>query len=145
MRKNQAASQNERNFFLIICLFMAISLSLNVMDYRMTTDLSTGGNDVTPKSVDLFKRDGQNSEALEVSVEDVIDEGGGDTSPTHSIGGLTCSKYGGPSNEIASEMIYWQDIPSDAAFTSPFHNKAIGEPVQYLTFEPDGGGWNNIR
>jgi hypothetical protein len=59
----------------------------------------------------------------------------------HKVAGLTCTAYGGPSDELAAEMIYWQDIPVDASFVSPYKSK---EP-QYLTFEPDEGGWNNIR
>jgi hypothetical protein len=58
-------------------------------------------------------------------------------------------------------MVYWQDIPVDESFVSPFKRKE----EQYLTFEPgtfvdlvsfvslcfvlteslDAGGWNNIR
>ena len=40
----------------------------------------------------------------------------------------------------AQEMVYWSDIPSDNAHVSPFFS-----PHFFLTFEPDGGGWNNIR
>ena len=59
---------------------------------------------------------------------------------------LSCDKYGGPSPEIASEMVYWSDIPSDANYMSPFHNGNKHESDRkYMTFEPDGGGWNNIR
>eukprot|EP00586_Coscinodiscus_wailesii_P017298 CAMPEP_0172491018 /NCGR_PEP_ID=MMETSP1066-20121228/21672_1 /TAXON_ID=671091 /ORGANISM="Coscinodiscus wailesii, Strain CCMP2513" /LENGTH=643 /DNA_ID=CAMNT_0013259805 /DNA_START=121 /DNA_END=2052 /DNA_ORIENTATION=- len=60
----------------------------------------------------------------------------------HNLAGLSCAKYGGPSDEAASEMVYWSDIPGDSEFTSPFYND--GEE-KYMTFEPDGGGWNNIR
>ena len=66
----------------------------------------------------------------------------------HSLGGLKCAAYGGPEDEIAiKEMVYWSDIPSDSEYVSPFkrNNEAKGGPVQYMTFEPDGGGWNNIR
>jgi hypothetical protein len=55
---------------------------------------------------------------------------------------LNCEKFGGPSQEVAQEMVYWEDIPSDNRFVSPFFRE--GE-TKYLTFEPDGGGWNNIR
>ncbi|GAX18600.1 hypothetical protein FisN_10Hh193 [Fistulifera solaris] len=53
---------------------------------------------------------------------------------------LNCLSYGGP--EDASEMIYWRDITTDAAYTSPFYNS---KATKYLTFEPDKGGWNNVR
>eukprot|EP00934_Nitzschia_sp_Nitz4_P008577 Nitzschia sp. Nitz4//scaffold179_size51476//34375//36661//NITZ4_006929-RA/size51476-augustus-gene-0.1-mRNA-1//1//CDS//3329539225//8567//frame0 len=62
---------------------------------------------------------------------------------SHRVAGLSCEKYGGPSDEVAAEMVYWQDIPKDAAFTSPYAN--YGPTPKYLTFEPDEGGWNNIR
>jgi hypothetical protein len=45
------------------------------------------------------------------------------------------------------------DIPSDSHYVSPFHiqrsrtnsNPKQQQQQQYMTFEPDGGGWNNIR
>lgn len=60
----------------------------------------------------------------------------------HDVAGLDCSAHGGPSNDLAQEMVYWRDLPKDSAFVSPFHDK---QTRRYLTFEPDGGGWNNIR
>ncbi|KAG7366864.1 GDP-fucose protein O-fucosyltransferase [Nitzschia inconspicua] len=67
---------------------------------------------------------------------------------THKIANLNCNAYRGPSQEAAQEMVYWEDIPQDAEYVSPFHrkNRAKSMPVtQFLTFEPDHGGWNNIR
>jgi hypothetical protein len=61
----------------------------------------------------------------------------------HRSAGLNCDNWGGPSHDAAQEMVYWEDIPSDERFASPFHQS--NGPTQYLTFEPDGGGWNNIR
>jgi GDP-fucose protein O-fucosyltransferase len=63
---------------------------------------------------------------------------------------LNCSRYGGPSIQDAQEMVYWQHIPSDALYVSPFRRhkglqNQIDDNPQYMTFEPDGGGWNNIR
>lgn len=59
----------------------------------------------------------------------------------HKVAGLSCKNYGGPSDEDAAEMVFWQDIPEDALFVSPYKRNE----TQYLTFEPDEGGWNNIR
>ena len=62
----------------------------------------------------------------------------------HSLAGLSCTHYGGPSDTLAqSEMMYWSDIPTDSHYVSPFYNP--DEEEKYMTFEPDGGGWNNIR
>jgi hypothetical protein len=74
----------------------------------------------------------------------------------HTIANLNCEAYGGPYNGDAEEMVYWEDIPKDALHMSPFHaehpqNKKLDgdngvQPItQFLTFEPDAGGWNNIR
>jgi len=71
----------------------------------------------------------------------------------HTIANLKCDAYGGPSDEDVAEMVYWEDIPKDATHISPFHmeyrqNKKDGDVqqiTQFLTFEPDNGGWNNIR
>jgi hypothetical protein len=48
---------------------------------------------------------------------------------------LECAAYGGPSSEIAQEMVYWQDIPSDTRYVSPFKGSADDDP-KYMTFEP---------
>ena len=61
-------------------------------------------------------------------------------SDSHRVAGLSCEQYGGPNDEFAQEMVYWEDIPSDAKYKSPFYDEN-----KYLTFEPDHGGWNNIR
>ena len=56
--------------------------------------------------------------------------------PVHDLAGLSCSDHGGPSNDLAKEMIYWSDIPSDDKFVSPIGAKS--NKRKYLTFEPDG-------
>jgi hypothetical protein len=67
----------------------------------------------------------------------------------HRVAGLSCKLHGGPSDDHAAEMIYWRDIPADSTFTSPFQNTNTdtGPSVspKYLTFEPDEGGFNNVR
>eukprot|EP00980_Cylindrotheca_fusiformis_P026788 scaffold17468_cov106-Cylindrotheca_fusiformis.AAC.4 len=60
----------------------------------------------------------------------------------HKVAGLDCAAHGGPSRELAQEMVYWKDLPEDSGYVAPFHDK---NQRRYLTFEPDGGGWNNIR
>mmetsp|Transcript_2927 Transcript_2927/g.6397 ORF Transcript_2927/g.6397 Transcript_2927/m.6397 type:complete len:615 (+) Transcript_2927:85-1929(+) len=74
-------------------------------------------------------------------------------SPPPFAGSLDCSAHGGPSNELAAEMVYWSDIPSDKAFKSPFYpknddvnnNNAETTNKKYLTFEWDFAGFNNMR
>jgi len=67
--------------------------------------------------------------------------------PVHDLAGLNCADHGGPSKELAAEMVYWKDVPSDARFRSPIGTPDDDELAEkkYLTFEPDGGGFNNAR
>lgn len=58
------------------------------------------------------------------------------------VAGLSCYAHGGPSNDIAKEMVYWEDIPSDSQFVSPFKVEGV---TKYISFEPDEAGWNNVR
>lgn len=65
----------------------------------------------------------------------------------------------GLTKEQSNEMVYWQRIESDRKYTSPFYRKNLEKQnnsttrttknnksqQQYLTFMPDGGGFNNIR
>ena len=59
------------------------------------------------------------------------------------VSGLDCEPWGGPPNEVAKEMVYWEDIPQDSQHVSPFY-KPDGPP-QYFSFEMDFAGWNNVR
>jgi hypothetical protein len=68
--------------------------------------------------------------------------GVGEVEGSYSLAGLSCEKYGGPAPDIAQEMVFWEDIPSDNQHVSPLKRQDVS---QYLTFEPDHGGWNNIR
>ena len=57
--------------------------------------------------------------------------------------GLNCDKHGGPSQHLAEEMVYWQDIDVDSVFESLYQNS--GPSQKYLTFELDEAQLNNIR
>ena len=57
------------------------------------------------------------------------------------LAGLNCDAHGGPSQDVAAELVYWSDIPRDANFKSHFRSSRN----QYLTVEPDCGGFNNVR
>ena len=65
--------------------------------------------------------------------------------------GLNCARYDGASAAIAEELVYWRDVPpSDAQFVSPFHPMHSADEnghfeEKYISFEPDSGGFNNIR
>mmetsp|Transcript_46732 Transcript_46732/g.69496 ORF Transcript_46732/g.69496 Transcript_46732/m.69496 type:complete len:638 (-) Transcript_46732:245-2158(-) len=61
------------------------------------------------------------------------------------LAGLTCDQYGGPDRQAAQELVYWNDIPQDQLYVSPLQATSSQDGPKYMTFEPDGGGWNNIR
>ena len=77
----------------------------------------------------------------------------------HSIEGLFCFLYGGPEQSAVNDIIYWNDIASDASFTSPFYHEegfltdddivdgdqSRTSKNKYITFNPDIGGFNNQR
>lgn len=55
----------------------------------------------------------------------------------HSVAGLECKSHGGPNRaEDVQEMVFWEDIPKDNEWESPFLKK---NERQYMTFESDGG------
>lgn len=60
----------------------------------------------------------------------------------YRVAGLSCARHGGPDDATAAEMVYWRDIPSDAKYVSPLRSP---DTEQYLVFEHDDGGWNNVR
>ena len=95
------------------------------------------------EEVDDSKRTGVNPQEIQLPAENHAN-----AQQTHEIAGLSCRAYGGPSDEFAQkEMVYWQDIKTDSLYESPFrkHHRMEDKEPKYMTFEPDGGGWNNIR
>ena len=52
---------------------------------------------------------------------------------------LQCGRYGGPTEKISSEMVYWKDIPSDAKYRNPFQRLHSKGKEKFATFEPDIG------
>jgi len=68
----------------------------------------------------------------------------------HPVAHLNCADHGGPTDpQIIEEMVFWSDIPTDADYLSPM--QTLKDPYtpddaeKFLTFEPDIGGWNNVR
>jgi len=97
--------------------------------------------DAAPPDIPEYQSSSDKVE-VEVSPMGVVDPITQDKGETQipSLSTLNCEKYGGPPD--ASEMVYWHDIPSDHRYVSPFKDP---NKKRYMTFEPDGGGWNNIR
>ena len=69
---------------------------------------------------------------------------------SHPVAHLNCADHGGPTDpDIVDEMVFWSDVPSDSSYLSPMHplrDPHTSDDVErYLSFEPDHGGWNNVR
>jgi hypothetical protein len=114
--------------------------TVKTIDQRESNNINEDGHNTTLTNQATIPQ--QKKENLARGRDDKFD-------PNHTLAGLNCEAYGGPSKDIAQEMVYWSDIPSDSKFISPFfqgnHANDVKSHVQYMTFEPDGGGWNNIR
>lgn len=122
-----------------VVLSFVLSL-LNTPRHSETTALETSLNEFRHKT---HRKDN----SITHSMDEIAPHGREQLMDT--AGGLVCDNHGGPTSaEASNEMVYWQDIPSDADYVGPFyhsHGHHSDENPRYLTFEPDGGGWNNIR
>lgn len=120
---------NPTSFFvLLLAVFAALTLYVNQLQLEQLPtskhiQLQSFVEGNTERSSD--PTDDDSSEALVGNV---------------SLAGLSCERFGGPPYAVTQEMVYWSDIPEDNRHVSPFY-----QPNQFLTFEPDSGGWNNIR
>lgn len=67
----------------------------------------------------------------------------------HRVAGLSCPAFPTLRNyeQVQEEITYWRDISGDSLTTSPYQCSSPQQQnnKKYLTFEPDEGGWNNIR
>jgi hypothetical protein len=112
-------------FIAVFGVGFLVSLSLNVL--HLNGSIEHSHNTALHQAVVDFKQDSRRHQA---------GHNGGGKDDSIRLGELNCDAYGGPPKEIAKEMIYWQDIPEDAQWVSPFKHPT---ETKYLTFEPDGG------
>jgi hypothetical protein len=123
-------STRQRSLYLVLvvvsCMMAAINIAHDLFHLRNVESASTMEMQMQTMK-DSFKRP-----KGEIATK---------TASNHPLAGLSCEAYGGPSKqEQLDEIVYWSDIPSDAAYKSSFY-----DPSKYLLFEADHGGWNNIR
>jgi hypothetical protein len=123
-------------FVTVLCLFVLITLWLNgTFDPSIVASGSSNGSSGGAPALQSFLNDSIARSKPKVKAANKEDG--------FSLDGLSCDRFGGPALADAQEMVYWRDIPSDNRHVSPL--KKRDGPPQYLTFEPDFGGWNNIR
>ena len=133
-------------FLIMITIFLLLEMSMFTNVFSGFDLLSSSTIPLKEKK-DIYKNVGKVIKQKQAKVKQEQEIGGekADKKNVHKLGGLSCAAHGGPSDEIAAEMVYWRDIPQDSDYISPFKHKKKDGPVQYMTFEPDEGGWNNIR
>ena len=122
-----------RTSFALVVIFVLLMLTGlgNIVMFHIVGD----HHDHTSPSLPLAEI--KKTNVAESGMHQIMSEG---RDIQHPIAGLSCKDHGGPDDESAQEMVFWSDIPSDSTLRSPFY-----DPDKYLTFEPDPGGWNNIR
>jgi hypothetical protein len=121
----KTTSASQTILIALLVIFVVANLGQHaVIDFYTPSFLPSKGDFLNAKRSDVPYR--QVGEQTPHTSQEHIDD-------NHVVAGLTCGKHGGPSSQAAvNEMVYWKDIPQDAAFVAPL--KAPEE--QYLTFEP---------
>ncbi|CAB9523678.1 GDP-fucose protein O-fucosyltransferase [Seminavis robusta] len=135
---------NFPTFLTAICCLMAVYLFAVSSSQRATIEQSQLLVAAQKRNTgNIIENSNQQKTTTTTKVEKSVETTPVMKKPGHEVAGLNCDPWGGPPNDVAAEMVYWKDIPQDAHFQSPFKN--VGPKTKYLTFEPDEGGWNNIR
>ena len=131
--KTAAATPKLKNLPLVLLLILCTGfiLVLNLSYLRNIVNNS----DLRASPVDDGPPQSKRTRQAEGGTKSKSSAAGVVAKESHRVAGLSCDQYGGPSEEIAAEMVYWRDIPQDAEFVSP-HAK-YGQSPKYLTFEPD--------
>lgn len=130
----------------LVCVIVTIDvLYIHQKGFRQTLEshgigFSPPPPEQQPEKFPPVKNVAENMEDLKAAQEEQMKQAEEQESPeqtnedsgVHKVAGLSCKKYGGPSDKDAAEMVFWNDIPQDAVFVSPYKRNE----TQYLTFEP---------
>jgi hypothetical protein len=128
--------------FTLLSIFFVIQHELKVTSTKETVNYFR-------KSFFRLNQEGLHEESSEISLNDAGEEEQGnmseeeeikDNGKTEQRGDLICN--GKPTD---SEIIYWKKVPGDKQYESPITPHHGEHHDRYLTFEYDGGGWNNVR
>lgn len=134
-KKSRISKKDNLLFVALISVAVCIIVVNMTMQHHMHQ-----ANHISSTKQRFFSKTEKNDVKNDISSTDTLKAGGG----SGFEGTLTCKNYNnGLTKESMEEMIYWRDIPGDKdvnEFASPFY-----EPDKYLLFQPDHGGWNNIR
>jgi hypothetical protein len=144
--RNMGRARASRGSSFLVTSFVLVVIFTGVLPlilHKQLTDKGVNDRNIVEDTLSgsasrVFQFDRENGTKENIVVGEL-----GNNVQENRLAGLNCDRWGGPSNDLAEEMVYWEDIPSDSQFISPFH-KSEG-PTQYFTFEADYAGWNNVR
>jgi hypothetical protein len=111
-RQHQPQQQSSWSFSTFTIGFFVGLLCFAIMTFyisdqsiqHMTTMSTTTSNSGQYNFLDVISSQQSQSSLTAKGSSDLND---------NALAGLSCNAYGGPSDEHAKEMVYWQDIPSD--------------------------------
>mmetsp|Transcript_36468 Transcript_36468/g.88342 ORF Transcript_36468/g.88342 Transcript_36468/m.88342 type:complete len:562 (-) Transcript_36468:4894-6579(-) len=138
-KRHRTGGTGLNDFFIgVFGLCFLLSVSLNFL--HDSEAIPHDHNTAVKRAIEDFKQDMKSKGGP--TLDSQKNRPGEDSNTGRRLAELNCEKWGGPEMEAAQEMVYWEDIPSDETFVSPFCQQG---KERFMTFEPDGGGWNNIR
>lgn len=131
-KRKRTGGTGLNDFFIgVFGLCFLLSVSLNFLHDSET--IPHDHNAAVKSAIDEFKTDKTTKTGPK------LDRHGDSSNSGRRLAELNCEKWGGPEKAAAQELVYWEDIPSDETFVSPFCQKG---KERFMTFEPDGGGWS---
>jgi hypothetical protein len=92
-------------FFTGLVCFAAMTFYISDLSIQHTTTM-TSSNKSNMNFLDAMPQTTQQEQTPKITKK-VIGQN------DNALAGLSCDAYGGPTNDKAQEMVYWQDIPSD--------------------------------
>lgn len=132
-RRHRPGGTGLNDFFIGVfglCFLLSVSLNFLHDSEAMPNEHSTA----VKSAIEDFKQD-----KVGPTLDNQKKRAVGNYSSGSRLAKLNCEKWGGPEPVAAQEMVYWEDIPSDETFVSPFCHRG---KEKFMTFEPDGGGWS---
>lgn len=93
-------------FFAGLVCFAFMTFYISDLSIQHTTSMSSSSSSGNNNFLNAMSATSQQQQQPSASTK-------GNDANDNALAGLSCDAYGGPSNDVAQEMVYWQDIPSD--------------------------------
>lgn len=113
---------------------------------QLLLPLDTGGGESGGQDASEATGGSSSEEAITVGASLEPSAGGGVGVPGLSEGVLVCSEGGGrPQQRYKGGIVYWKQWGEQAEGWQPLFAPPPDGQARYVTFEPDEGGFNNVR